>query len=76
MRTKNSFTVVLTRDEDDRGIVNASVPALPGCFSYGRGKKEAMEHISEAIECYLESMEDDGDSIPEEIGVEQVEVTM
>jgi len=35
------------------------VPALPGCFSQGETIDECMKNIREAIELYLESMEDE-----------------
>lgn len=35
------------------------VPALPGCFSQGETIDECMNNIREAIELYLESMEDE-----------------
>jgi len=34
------------------------VPALPGCISQGKTKKEALENIKEAIELYLEPEDD------------------
>ena len=48
------FDVVLEKDKS--GQVYASVPALPGCYSYGDSVKEALENIKEAIELHLESM--------------------
>ena len=35
------------------------VPSLPGCISEGQTQDEAMENIREAIELYLEPLEDD-----------------
>ncbi len=35
------------------------VPSLPGCISEGDTKEKAMENIKEAIELYLETVEDD-----------------
>ena len=35
------------------------VPSLPGCISEGDTKEEAMANIKEAIELYLETVEDD-----------------
>lgn len=35
------------------------VPALPGCISEGDTVEEAMANIKEAIELYLEPVEDD-----------------
>ena len=36
------------------------VPSLPGCISEGNTKEEAVENIKEAIDLYLEPVEDDG----------------
>ena len=38
------YTVILQRDTDPEfsGYYNAIVPALPGCFSYGMDKAEAI----------------------------------
>ena len=35
------------------------VPSLPGCISEGDTKEEALSNIKEAIELYLEPVEDD-----------------
>jgi predicted RNase H-like HicB family nuclease len=37
----------------------AIVPSLPGCISEGDTKEEALKNIREAIELYLEPIEDD-----------------
>ena len=34
-------------------------PALPGCISEGEAVKDALTNIREAIELYLEPVEDD-----------------
>jgi predicted RNase H-like HicB family nuclease len=59
------FTVVLLneRDPEFAGYYNALVPALPGCISYGADKEEALRNIREAIEVYLEDLEDEGEEI-------------
>jgi predicted RNase H-like HicB family nuclease len=51
------FKVVL--EESDEGGYTAYVPSLPGCISEGDTKEEALKNIHEAIELYLESVEDD-----------------
>ena len=43
----------------DEGGFTAVVPSLPGCISEGDSEQEAMKNIQEAIELYLESVEDD-----------------
>ena len=45
-------------EKDEAGYFVAEVPALPGCFSQGKTKKEALKNIREAIEGWLEVMED------------------
>ncbi len=44
-------------EQDEAGYFVAEVPALPGCLSQGRTKKEAIDNIQEAIEGWLEVME-------------------
>ncbi|MFA6268475.1 MAG: type II toxin-antitoxin system HicB family antitoxin [archaeon] len=46
------FDVILEKDSE--GWFTASVPALKGCRTQGKTKKEAMENIKEAIELCLE----------------------
>jgi len=41
------------------GGYTAYVPALPGCISEGETAEEAFANIREAIELYLEPIEDD-----------------
>ncbi|WP_456421607.1 type II toxin-antitoxin system HicB family antitoxin [Thermococcus sp.] len=50
------FKVVL-ESQPEGGYV-AYVPALPGCFSQGETKEEALKNIKEAIELYLEVLEE------------------
>ena len=59
MKSHYRFTVILQPEGDPEfaGYYNASVPALPGCFSYGATKDEAVKNIREAIEAYVEDME-------------------
>jgi len=49
--------VVLELSEE--GGYTVYVPSLPGCISEGDTEEEALANIKEAIELYLESVEDD-----------------
>ena len=49
--------VLLERSED--GGFTVSVPSLPGCISEGDTRDEALRNIREAIELYLEPIDDD-----------------
>lgn len=51
------FKVVL--EASDEGGYTAYVPSLPGCISEGETTEEALKNIQEAIELYLEPVEDD-----------------
>ena len=51
------FQVVL--EPSDEGGYTVYVPSLPGCISEGDTAEEALANIQEAIELYLEPVEDD-----------------
>jgi predicted RNase H-like HicB family nuclease len=46
-------------EPSEEGGYTAIVPSLPGCISEGETKEEAIRNIREAIELYLETIEDD-----------------
>ena len=50
------FKVVLEPSEE--GGYTALVPALPGCISEGDSIEDTLHNIREAIELYLEPVED------------------
>ena len=49
---------VILEPSDDGGYT-VFVPSLPGCFSEGNTREEAQHNIKEAIELYLEPIDDD-----------------
>jgi len=51
------FQVVL--QPSDEGGYTVYVPSLPGCISEGDTVEEALANIQEAIQLYLEPVEDD-----------------
>jgi len=51
------LSVVLEPSEE--GGYTVYVPSLPGCISEGESKNEALKNIREAVELYLEAVEDD-----------------
>lgn len=46
-------------EKSDEGGYTVHVPGLPGCISEGDNKEEALSNIKEAIELYLEPVDDD-----------------
>lgn len=52
-----NLQVVLEPSEE--GGFTASVPSLPGCISEGDTREDALRNIREAIELFLEPVDDD-----------------
>ena len=71
-RTRMKFVVALEDGED--GFIVASCPALPGCYSQGRSRDEALVNIKEAIEGVVFSMKKHGEPIPFHTELHEVEV--
>ncbi len=61
-KTHHHYTIVL-RPELEGGFT-ASVPALPGCVTYGRTLKEAKAVARDAIAGYIESLRKHREPIP------------
>ncbi len=57
--------VVLEPSDEDGFTVY--VPSLPGCVSEGENEEEALQNIREAIELYLEPVDDDLAGIGKEV---------
>ena len=60
-------------EPSDEGGFTATVPSLPGCISEGDTREEALKNIQEAIQLYLEPVEDDLNFGPQ---VEILEITL
>jgi len=60
-------------EPSDEGGFTVTVPSLPGCISEGETRDEALANIREAIELYLETVEDDTAGAP---NAEQLEVAV
>ena len=65
------FRVILEPSEE--GGYTVTVPSLPGCVSEGNTREEALKNIREAIELYLEPVEDDTSFSPDS---EQIEIAL
>lgn len=55
--------VVVYPGEDGYWVIEC--PSLPGCISQGKSKEEAIANIKEAIERYIEALEEDGLPVPD-----------
>lgn len=65
------YAVVIERGPLSYG---AHVPDLPGSVAVGETKAEVLVLIREAIELYLEALEEDGETIPSPQAYELTEV--
>ncbi len=50
------MTIKAIIKKDETGFYYAEVPAMPGCFSQGKTLDEARENIKEAMEGWIEVM--------------------
>ena len=53
-------------DPEPEGGFTVTVPALPGCVTWGEDYEHALAMAQEAVEGYLEILAEEGKPIPEE----------
>ena len=68
----HKYTVILEPNYPEEGYT-VRVPALPGCITYGRTKKEALARAKEAIEGFIEGLEKAGEPVPDEVAPVEME---
>lgn len=67
------FTIIL--EKEDGGGYHVFCPTLPGCHTQSETIEEGIQNIREAIELYVESLVEDGLSIPiEDILIKPIEI--
>jgi len=66
---------VLLRKEPEGGYT-VTVPTLPGCVTYGETVDEAIAMAREAIELYIEVLQEKGEEIPTEEGLLEYTLTV
>ena len=69
-----NYTVIMTPDETGGYVVTC--PALPGLVTEGDTLEEAREMAAEAILCYIEGLEKDGEPLPADIDIIAEAVTV
>lgn len=52
--------------KEPEGGFTVSVPILPGCITYGDNVDEAIAMAKEAIELYIEDLQERGETIPDD----------
>jgi antitoxin HicB len=60
------YTYKIHLHKETEGGFTVSVPALPGCITYGEDVDEAISMAKEAIELYIADLKERGDDIPDD----------
>ena len=66
---------ILLRKEPEGGYT-VTVPTLPGCVTFGETVDEAIAMAREAVEVYIESLQETGEEIPTEEGLLEYRLTV
>lgn len=67
------YTIVLT-PEADGSAYNVTVPAMPGCLTWGATVEDAIAYAREAIALHLEGYAERGEPYPVEASSPQLAV--
>ena len=60
------YTYKIHLHKEEEGGFRVTVPALPGCITYGDDVDEAIAMAKEAIELYVEELRERGETIPDD----------
>jgi predicted RNase H-like HicB family nuclease len=63
----HKYEVIIYWSQEDSAFI-AEVPELPGCMAHGNTQPTALENINHAIELWLATAHEFGDTIPEPKG--------
>jgi antitoxin HicB len=66
MENSKSLTYKLLLHKEPEGTYTVTVPALPGCITYGENIDHAIEMAKEAIELYISELKERGEQIPDD----------
>lgn len=60
------FTYKILLHKEPEGQYTVTVPALPGCVTFGDNVEHAIKMAKEAIELYIEELQSRGEEIPDD----------
>ncbi|MBN1323430.1 MAG: type II toxin-antitoxin system HicB family antitoxin [Methanotrichaceae archaeon] len=69
-----NYRILLRREPE--GGYTVTVPMLLGCVTYGETVDEAIAMAREAIELYIEDLQEKGEDIPTEEGLLEYTLTV
>ena len=61
---QHTYKIMLHKEPD--GGYTATVPALPGCITFGEDVDEAIAMAKDAIKLYIEELQSRGEEIPDD----------
>ena len=61
-----SYTYKVLLKKELEGQYTVTVPTLPGCITYGNNVEHAIEMAKEAVELYIEELQERGEEIPDD----------
>ena len=61
------YEIIIFWSDDDEAYV-ADVPELPGCMAHGSSYEEALSNAKQAMDLWLRTAQEFGDTIPEPKG--------
>ncbi|MFN2457617.1 MAG: type II toxin-antitoxin system HicB family antitoxin [Chitinophagaceae bacterium] len=64
MQLIKTYHIVMKKEPE--GGYTVTVPALPGCITFGENVDEAISMAEEAIELYIDELESRGEEIPDD----------
>ena len=73
MKTR-TYRIML--NEEPEGGFTVTVPSLPGCVTYGENLDHAMSMAKEAIEGYIELLEKQCESVPDDNKTLEYSITL
>ena len=60
------YTYKIHLHKEAEGGYTVTVPVLPGCVTYGENVDDAIAMAKEAIELYIEDLQERGEVIPDD----------
>lgn len=60
-----NLTYKIFLHKEPEGAYTVTVPALPGCITYGENVDDAISMAKEAISLYISDLKEKGESIPD-----------
>jgi antitoxin HicB len=66
MENSKSLTYKILLRKEPEGKYTVTVPALPGCITYGENIDHALDMAKEAIELYIAELKEKGVAIPDD----------